>query len=254
MAIIAKKSKDNTNKDTRVDVVSANIIPAKGASKKSSRKTKESKIDSPSAVDAVGLTKVTQTDDFGQVFNLPANSSLLTQYIRVYQANQRRGNAKTKTRGEVAGSGKKPWKQKGTGRSRVGSIRTPVWRHGGISHGPVLKDWSLNLPKKMKSTTFIAALSQKIQKSQVYTVDKLDLQEGRTKELLNLLGAWKLAGSTLIVLESLNPHLLSASSNLQYINTVVWTNINTYQLVATKNIVFEKSALEKVKEKYAKNN
>lgn len=253
MAMLAKKSKDN-NKYAKVDTRSASINPAKSVSKKSSRKTKESKIDSPSAVDTIGLTKVTQTDDYGQAFNLSANSPLLTQYIRVYQANQRRGNAKTKTRGEVAGSGKKPWKQKGTGRSRVGSIRTPVWRHGGISHGPVLKDWSLNLPKKMRSTTFITALSQKIQKSQVYMVDKIDLQEGRTTELLNLLVACKLTGSTLIVLENSNPHLLSASSNLQYINTVVWTNINTYQLVAAKNIVFEKSALEKVKEKYAKNN
>lgn len=218
-------------------------------------KDKDSKnVDKINKEIAVGLTQITQTDSFGKVFNADANPALLSQYIRVYHSNQRQGNAKAKTRGEVSGSGKKPWKQKGTGRSRVGSIRTPVWRHGGVSHGPVPKDWALNLPKKMKSQAFFVALSQKVSKSQVYMVDKIDLQEGRTKELLALTKAWNFKGSVLIVIATANYPLVSASANLQTIKVTTWDNLNAYQLVAHSYVIFEKEALEKVKEKYAKNN
>lgn len=198
-----------------------------------------------------GLVGVSVSDGYGKVFNSPLNSSLISQYVRVYQSNQRQGNAHTKTRGDVAGSGKKPWKQKGTGRSRVGSIRTPVWRHGGVSHGPVTKDWSLNFPKKMRFSVFRTALSNKIQNSQAFYIDKVELKEGRTKEVLSTLENWNLKGSVLIITDIRNPNLLKGSSNLRNVEVVNFDNLNTYQIVSNANVVFEKKALDKIKEKYA---
>ncbi len=240
MAMIAKKTKVEKEPNLTSKLVTKIAVNPKTSSKAISTAS-------------VGLISVKQDDDIGKAFNLPYNSDLLSQYIRFYQFGQRKGNAKVKTRGEVAGSGRKPWKQKHTGRARVGSVRNPVWRHGGVSHGPVLKDWSIAFPKKMKSAAFAVALSQKVQNSQVFLIDKIELSEGRTKEMLGLLKGWNLAGSVLVITENVNPHLSLASANLQNIEIAVWTNLNTYQLIANTNILFEKTALEKIKEKYAKN-
>lgn len=199
------------------------------------------------------LTKLSKDTEYDSVFNVVQNPSLLSQYINAYQSNHRFGNSHTKTRGEVAGSGKKPWKQKHTGRARVGSTRNPVWRHGGVSHGPVPKDWSTKLSAKMRSKAFISALSAKIRNSQVYYIDKLEIKEGRTKEVLTLLSGWGLIGDILIVTENKNDSLLKATGNLKNVEVALRDGLNTYQLVANKNVVFEKLALDKIKEKYAKN-
>ena len=260
MAIIAKKSKDNTNKDTRVDVVSANIIPAKGASKKSSRKTKESKIDSPSAVDAVGLTKVTQTDDFGQVFNLPANSSLLTQYIRVYQANQRRGNAKTKTRGEVAGSGKKPWKQKGTGRARAGSNRSPLWSGGGVTFGPTNdRNFKQKINKKMLGKAICMIFSDRLNSQDMVIVDNLDIKDSKTKELKVVIEKLLVAanqGNSVVkprVLLLTGPSVDSiklAGRNLPRVQVLNSQNINVVSLLRANKFIISQPAIAQLQQRY----
>lgn len=250
MAIVAKNTKKHDGKIARPDVRSGSVVTEKTRSRVKSKSLGTAT--DPAKLDILTLTNLTQADEYGQIFNLATNPALLSQYIRVYSSNQRKGNAKTKNRGEVAGSGKKPWKQKGTGRSRVGSIRTPVWRHGGVSHGPVLKDWTLNFPKKMKSKVLLIALSQKFESHQLYLVDKLELAEGRTKAFVDLLTSWKLKGKTLVITDVINPHALSASANLKNVTTITWTDLNSYQVLSHADVVFEKSALNQIKEKYVK--
>ncbi|MBU1970357.1 50S ribosomal protein L4 [Patescibacteria group bacterium] len=248
MATTTKKLSDKTPK------TAAKVRKPSVGKSVSGKKTVKPKIKTETATVVKSDTALTAlpSHEYTQVFSASPSSALLAQYVRVYQFNQRKGSAKTKTRGEVSGSGKKPWKQKGTGRARVGSIRTPVWRHGGISHGPVLKDWSLTMPRKMKTAAFSTALVQKIQHAQVYVIEKIDLSEGRTKELVQLIKAWDLFGKVLIVTEEINPHLLTASANLKQVQIAVWTNLNAYQLIDHTNIVFEEGAWAKIKEKYGK--
>ena len=200
------------------------------------------------------LTSVSTLKEYSDVFNTRPNPPLTAQYLRTYLFNQRKGNAKTKTRGEVAGSGRKPWKQKGTGRARVGSVRNPVWRHGGVSHGPVLKDWSLDFPKKMKSRVFLSVLSKKVTDSKIYYIDKIELTEGRTKDAKALIDGWNLKGSILITVSQRNENLLKGLSNLKNVEVTNFQSLNPYQIIRHTNIVFEKEALDKLKERYAKDN
>jgi len=183
---------------------------------------------------------------FSQKLNLP----LLMQYVRVYRANQRVGNAKTKTRGEVSGGGKKPWKQKGTGHARVGSIRNPVWRHGGVAHGPVLRDWSLKIPKKMKAKALSLLLSDKISNAKLFSTDKIELSEGRTKELLELIKNWGLKGKLLIVTRDKNDRLAKASLNLPHVEISTLSDLNPFKILSCENVIFEREALDSLKERY----
>ena len=267
MAVVAKRTLTNNNGDGevgKVDIVNkVNKVdtfdkakdPTKDlklVAKKRKATAKNQDQDSKTVIKA--LKKITAESDFGKLFNLAENNSLVNQYLRVYSFNQRLSLAKTKTRGEVAGSGRKPWKQKHTGRARVGSVRNPVWRHGGVAHGPVFKDWSLDLPKNMKKTAFATILSKRLISGNVYEVDKITLQEGRTKEALELLKSWGLVGNVLLLLGEANSQLVRACGNLKNVEVVLSANLNGYQLMKHKNIVFEKSALDKIKDNYAKNN
>lgn len=245
MAVVAKKTLVSTEDETN------NLTKDVKAVTKKRRTTVKASTAKP--VEST-LKNLTAESDFGKLFSLPENKALVNQYLRVYLFNQRLSLAKTKTRGEVAGSGRKPWKQKHTGRARVGSVRNPVWRHGGVAHGPVLKDWSLHLPKNMKTTAFITILSKRLKSGSVYEVDKLTLQEGRTKEVLDMLKGWGLVGNMLLVLGEVNNQLVRACGNLKNVEVASAVNLNGYQLMKSKNIVFEKLALDKIKDKYAKNN
>ena len=202
---------------------------------------------------ATELIPVSQDKTYAAVFKELPNFALTAQYIRTYQFNQRQGHAQTKTRGDVAGSGKKPWKQKGTGRARVGSIRTPVWRHGGVSHGPVAKDWSLEMPKKMRAKAFLTALSAKVLGSRAFFIEEFNINEGRTKEVIALIKGWNLSGKLVLIVDQKNHTLQKGTSNLARIKVVDYRNLNTYQVLWANAVVFEKNALDKLKEKYAKN-
>jgi large subunit ribosomal protein L4 len=201
--------------------------------------------------------KIKDNASYADLFNEPRNSALTAQYVRTYQANQRQGTAQTKTRGDVSGSGKKPWKQKGTGRSRVGSIRTPVWRHGGVSHGPVAKDWRMTMPKKMKAKAFLSALSDKVARARAFYLEDFTLTEGRTKEVVALTKGWNLHGKLLLVVAHKNHNLEQAAGNVSYLQVVSCANLNAYQLLGADIVVFEHQALDQIaaltKEKYAKN-
>lgn len=249
MAMVVKKKiiVDTANKSLSTQLTRAKKPAVKKAGEK---KVAMEKIASSNVTP---LNKVKDTAVYADIFNEPRNSALTAQYVRTYQANQRQGNAHTKTRGEVAGSGRKPWKQKGTGRSRVGSIRTPVWRHGGVSHGPLAKDWSMTMPKKMKAKAFLIALSDKVLKSQAYFTHEFKLTEGRTKEVVALIKGWNLFGKLVLVVDQKNANLEKGARNLTDVEVVNAKNLNTYQILGADAIVFEESTLKKIGEKYAKN-
>jgi large subunit ribosomal protein L4 len=238
MAMVVKKEKEVSLKSSEKMV------------KVSTRVKSKAKKAVERAENTFPLNKVKDNASYAEFFKESQNPALIAQYVRTYQFNQRKGNAQTKTRGDVAGSGRKPWKQKGTGRSRVGSIRTPVWRHGGVSHGPVAKDWSLKMPKKMKSKVFLIELSNKVLKAKAFYVEEFKISEGRTKEVLALIKGWNLFGRLLLVISKANQNLQRGASNLVNVQVVDYKNLNAYQLLRANAVIFEKDALDKVKEKY----
>ena len=144
------------------------------------------------------------------IFGKELNSDLIAQYVRVYQTNQRVGNAHTKTRGEVAGSGKKPWKQKGTGRARVGSKRSPLWVKGGITHGPRSKSFRLELPKKMRIGALLNVLSSRYNSQNIKVVDTFTSSDIKTKNFEALLTNLNLLGTkTLVIIDMKNENIIN---------------------------------------------
>ncbi len=134
-----------------------------------------------------------------EVFGAEVSVDLLWRAVRTYLSNKRQGTASTKDRGEVSGGGRKPWPQKHTGRARHGSIRSPLWRHGGVTFGPKPRDWDLDLPKKMRRKALICALSARAQEGQIWLIDRLGFQKPRTKEAVALLSRLGLPQKTLVV-------------------------------------------------------
>ncbi len=186
------------------------------------------------------------------VFGVEPNTALLNQYIRVYRTNQRQGTSKVKDRSEVRGGGKKPWRQKGTGRARHGSIRSPLWRKGGIVHGPTPKSWHLSLPKQLRKSAIVSVLSQAAKDKKVHVIDKIDIKKPKTKQIVEILDALKLRGKTLLVLAKPNENVLKSARNIKNLKTVIVENVNGYDLLNCKNVLFEKDAIEIVDKKYLK--
>src|SRR2546429_2709249 len=149
------------------------------------------------------------------VFGVPLNEPLIHEAVRGFLANRRAGTSATKTRGDVSGSGKKLWKQKGTGRARIASIRSPLWKGGGNAHGPQARDWSYNLPKKMLRGALRSALSERVREGNVIVLDSFTLDEAKTKNFIQSLGKLELEGKTLIVDSLDNEKLLRASRNVK---------------------------------------
>src|SRR6266850_1369394 len=145
------------------------------------------------------------------VFDAPLNEGLIHAAVRNFMANARQGTSATKTRGDVSGSGRKLWKQKGTGRARIASLRSPLWKGGGNVHGPQPRDWSYNLPKKMRKRAMCSAISERMREGKVVLVDDWALEHPKTREFLNTLGTLKLSGKTLIVDSLKNTKLMLAS-------------------------------------------
>src|SRR5881394_1350121 len=149
------------------------------------------------------------------VFGAPLNEALIHAAVRNFMANGRQGTSATKTRGDVSGSGRKLWKQKGTGRARIASLRSPLWKGGGNVHGPQPRDWSYNLPKKMRKRAMCAAISERLREGNLVIVNDWKLDHPKTREFLNTLGTLNLNGKTLIVDSLKNTNLMLASRNVQ---------------------------------------
>lgn len=186
------------------------------------------------------------------VFGITPNTLVMAQYERVFNANQRQGTSSTKTRGEVSGGGKKPWRQKGTGRARHGSSRSPIWRHGGITFGPKPKSWNLNLPKKFKRLAILSALSKKVTDKNLIIIDELNLKTPNTKKLIQILKAIKVdTRRLLIVLDTNDMGIRKSASNIDGVTTALWENLNAHEVLLARNIVILKNAVQNLQGKYA---
>lgn len=198
-------------------------------------------------IDRSGQTAA-QVDLPDAVFGGPAKDHLIYEAVVNYQANQRQGTAATKTRAFVSGGGKKPWRQKGTGRARVGSTRSPLWKKGGTVFGPQPRDYSYELPKKARRGALLSALAQKHAAGELLVASDLDVKEPKTKEAVALLKAYKL-GSALLVDLPENAHLFRAVRNLPRVKAVDVSGLNIYDVLAHKSVVFSRRAFEAVLEK-----
>ncbi len=166
--------------------------------------------------------------------------------VVAYRAAQRSGTACAKNVGEVSGSNKKPWRQKGTGRARAGSLRSPLWRGGGVVFGPRPRDYSKKVNGKVRQLALRKALGERIRMGDVVIVDDLKVNAPKTKEMLGLLSALELTGTTLLVSGEDNPTLYLAARNLQAVEVTTADLLNTYQVLRPDKLVLSRAALEKV--------
>ena len=178
----------------------------------------------------------------------PAQDHLIYEAVVNYRANQRQGTAATKTRAFVSGGGKKPWRQKGTGRARVGSTRSPLWRKGGTVFGPQPRDYSYELPKKARRGALRAALAGKHAAGELLVASELEVKEPKTKEAVALLKAFKLDSALLVDLAE-NAALFRAVRNIPRVKAVDVSGLNIYDVLAHKSVVFSRRAFEAVLEK-----
>jgi large subunit ribosomal protein L4 len=182
------------------------------------------------------------------VFGAELNEALIHAAVRSFMASARAGTVGTKTRGDVSGSGRKLWKQKGTGRARIASIRSPLWKGGGNTHGPQARDWSYNLPKKMRRGALRSALSERVREGNVIVLDGLALDQPKTKDFVQLLGQLELAGKTLIVDSLDNVNLLLSSRNVKRAKVVNSYGLNIYDLLYHEKLVLSRAAAQELEE------
>jgi len=182
------------------------------------------------------------------VFSKAPNDHLIYEAVINYQANQRQGTAATKTRADVSGGGKKPWRQKGTGRARVGSTRSPLWKKGGTVFGPQPRDYSYELPKKAKRSALRSALAGKLAAGDLVVVSAFEVKAPKTKEAVALLKAFRLDSALLVDLPD-NANLYLAVRNLPRVKAVDVSGINIYDVLAHKSLVFSRRAFEAAMER-----
>jgi large subunit ribosomal protein L4 len=180
------------------------------------------------------------------VFGVPLNEPLIHEAVRSFLANRRAGTSATKTRGDVSGAGRKLWKQKGTGRARIASLRSPLWKGGGNAHGPQPRDWSYNLPKKMRKRAMCSAISERLREGNLVIVSEWALEQPKTREFLGTLGTLKLNGKTLIVDSLKNTKLMLASRNVQTAKVVNSYGVNIYDLVNHQKVVLTPKTVEEL--------
>lgn len=185
------------------------------------------------------------------VFGVDLNESLIHAAVRNYLANARQGTAATKTRGDVSGGGKKPWKQKGTGRARVASNRSPLWRGGGRVHGPQPRDWSYKMPKKMRRGALRSALSERLREGNLIVIEDFSIDNPKTKDFVSVLTNLGFAGekkpTKVLIVDSLdNQNLILSSRNVQKTKVTNGYGLNIYDLIYHEKLLISKSALEEL--------
>lgn len=195
--------------------------------------------------------KVNDVELKEDIFGIIPNEELVHSVIVNYLANQRQGTQSTKTRAEVRGGGKKPWRQKGTGRARQGSIRAPHWVGGGIALGPKPRSYSYKLNKKERRLAIKSCLSSKVIKNELTVVDKFEFNEIKTKEVAKMLNNLKLEGKTLILLPEKNEIIQKSARNIKGVKTLSVNTINAYDLVNYKNLVVTLDTVKRLEEVYA---
>lgn len=195
-------------------------------------------------------TKTGSMEVSDAIFAAEVNNAVLHQVVVNYLANQRQGTQSTKTRAEVRGGGRKPYRQKGTGRARQGSIRSPQWVGGGVVFAPKPRDYSFKLNKKVKRLALQSALSTKVAEGKIIVLDELTLSEVKTKEMVKVLGNIK-CDNALIVMDGSNENVMLSARNIPTVKTASVNTINVYDLLKYNNLVVTKEAVEKIQEVYA---
>jgi len=195
-----------------------------------------------------------KNEEFGEVelsdavFDVPLNEGLIHAAVRNFMANARQGTSATKTRGDVAGSGRKLWKQKGTGRARIASLRSPLWKGGGNAHGPQPRDWSYNMPRKMRQGALRSALSERVREGKVTLVDGWTLATPKTKDFVASLGKLGFAGKTLIVDSLDNDNLILSTRNVQSAKVVNSFALNIYDLLYHEQLIISAAAVKELEQ------
>jgi len=187
-----------------------------------------------------------------EIFGVPLNEALIYFAVNNYLTNQRQGTVATKTRGQVRGSGKKLWKQKGTGRARVASLRSPLWKGGGNVHGPQPRDWKSEMPKKMKRGALKSALSERLREGNLLVVEQFDLADHKTKSFAAIASSFGWDNKTLIVETTPQQNLVLSSRNLPGLKLAANVNVNIYDVLYHDKIVFTRDAINALQEKLSK--
>lgn len=185
-----------------------------------------------------------------EIFNVTVKEHLVHSAVVGYLANQRRAQARTKGRSEVSGGGVKPWKQKGTGRARAGSNTSPIWRRGGVAHGPGGSDYSYSLTRKVRRKALCAALTAGSQET-IKVVEKLDFDSPRTKDAEKILANMKLAGKTLLVINDFDKNVRKSFRNIKRVRVVSSSSLNTYDVSNCEHLLITRKALEILENRFA---
>ena len=185
------------------------------------------------------------------IFGAEINGAVLHAAVRTYLMNQRQGTQSTLTRTEVSGGGKKPWRQKGTGRARQGSTRSPQWTHGGVALGPKPRDYRLSMNKKARRAALYSALSAKVAEGSLIVVDDIVCNEYKTKTMVNMINALGGARKPLIVLPEVNGMIVKSCANIPGVKTTLAHTINVYDILNADKFIASKAAIEKLEEVFA---
>ena len=185
-----------------------------------------------------------------KIFGAEYNEPLIHQAVVTRLANERQGTKSTLTRTEVRGGGAKPWRQKGTGRARQGSIRAPQWTKGGVVFAPKSRDFSKKMNVEARRGALFSALSKKVADGELIVVDKIEVSAPKTKEMVKFMNALNLNKSTVLVLDAADADVLLASRNIETLSTLPVAQISTYEVVANNKVVLTKGAVEKIQEVY----
>lgn len=185
------------------------------------------------------------------LFAAPINEPAMHEVVVAHLANQRRGTASTKTRGMVRGGGRKPWRQKGTGRARHGTIRSPIWKGGGVVFGPHPRDYTIRVPKKLRRAALKSALTAKFNNNQLIVLDKIGLDQPKTAEVANLLKNLEVDGSAVLVTAGPDPNLYKSARNIPGVSTNIADSINTYDVIRCKKLILTRDAVARIEEVFA---
>lgn len=181
------------------------------------------------------------------VFDREINEGLIHQAVVLYLASQRQGTQKAKTRSEVSGGGRKPWRQKGTGHARSGSSRSPIWRHGGVIFAPTPRSYGFKMPRKQRRIALASALTAKMQAGELIVLDKIDFETPKTKAMLNVLGKFD-ANNALVVFAGDYDNVVKSARNIVGVEAVNVTGVNTYKVLNHKKLILTKDAVARLEE------
>ncbi|WP_409228983.1 50S ribosomal protein L4 [Gudongella sp. SC589] len=185
------------------------------------------------------------------VFGVEVNEHVVYEVVKNQLANKRQGTQSAKTRAEVRGGGRKPWRQKGTGRARQGSIRSPQWKGGGVVFAPKPRDYSYSVPKKVRRLAMKSALTDKLQNNEIIVVDGMNFDAPKTKEMVNMLSNLKADKKALIVMDEKNVNVIRSAGNIPNVATTLVNTLNVYDILKYNSFIITKEAVKKVEEVYA---